>query len=198
MPVNDIAAAKRFLDRKNDAGECNSANVVLVGAEEGATLGALWLAAEWQRQRLVLDASFGGVLSSHQSGEDIVCAVWLSMRPTLGRWKVPAKRWLGPPVREAVPMVFLYGEEDLPTTRLVHSLKQDRQRADPLKLTGERGIRGTRLAGSALLLNKQLGVEDSVQSYVKTVFEDRGLRAWSQRGVDRTLLGFVPFEGLLR
>ena len=38
MLVNDIVAAKHELDKRNDAGECNSSNVILIGAEEGAAL----------------------------------------------------------------------------------------------------------------------------------------------------------------
>ena len=37
--INDIAAAKVFLDRKNDEGKCNTHHLVLVG-ETGAALGA--------------------------------------------------------------------------------------------------------------------------------------------------------------
>jgi pimeloyl-ACP methyl ester carboxylesterase len=38
MPVlvNDIAAARRFLDEKNDAKQCNSRNLILIGVQEGA------------------------------------------------------------------------------------------------------------------------------------------------------------------
>jgi alpha-beta hydrolase superfamily lysophospholipase len=52
MLVNDITAAKRFLDSKNDSQDCNAANVVVIGAESGATLGALWVATEWQRRQV--------------------------------------------------------------------------------------------------------------------------------------------------
>src|SRR5262249_35021117 len=48
--VNDIAAAKAFLDRRNDAREVNSANVIVVGAGNGATLGAMWMASECRRR----------------------------------------------------------------------------------------------------------------------------------------------------
>src|SRR5262245_41278023 len=40
--VNDIAAAKAYLDRRNDAKELNTSNVILIGAGQGATLGAMW------------------------------------------------------------------------------------------------------------------------------------------------------------
>src|SRR5207245_3296873 len=42
MLVNDIQAAKFFLDQQNDAGNCNSDNLIVIGAEEGAALGSLW------------------------------------------------------------------------------------------------------------------------------------------------------------
>src|SRR5262249_36222183 len=38
--VNDIAAVKAFLDRKNDLRECNTSSTILIGAESGATLGS--------------------------------------------------------------------------------------------------------------------------------------------------------------
>src|SRR5262249_23029334 len=49
MLANDVAAAKRYLDRQNDAAACNSSNVIVIGAEDGAAIGALWIASEWQR-----------------------------------------------------------------------------------------------------------------------------------------------------
>jgi pimeloyl-ACP methyl ester carboxylesterase len=59
---NDIAAAKAFLDDRNDAGECNSGNLILIGAKDGATLGALWLNSECQRHRFVPDGFGQGQL----------------------------------------------------------------------------------------------------------------------------------------
>ena len=51
--INDIAAVKCFLDRKNDTGACNTSSTILLGAETGATLGAIWLNAEWRRYKVV-------------------------------------------------------------------------------------------------------------------------------------------------
>src|SRR5262249_8816613 len=50
--INDIAAAKTFLDTRNDAGDCNSGSTILIGAQDGATLGAMWLNAELYRYRV--------------------------------------------------------------------------------------------------------------------------------------------------
>src|SRR5439155_10748847 len=59
--VNDVAAAKAFLDRKNDGGELNVANLVVIGAGEGATVGALWLASEFHMKRGIPPPGFVGV-----------------------------------------------------------------------------------------------------------------------------------------
>ena len=53
LAVNDIAAARRYLEVRNDAGDCNLSNLILVGAKEGAALGSLWIAEEWQRPHLI-------------------------------------------------------------------------------------------------------------------------------------------------
>ncbi len=198
MLVQDIAAAKRFLDRKNDAEECNSANCILIGAEEGATLGALWLACECQRRQLVPGAAGLLAQAGARTSPDLLCAVWLSMSPTLGRWRVPVPTWLRSPVREAVPMVLLYGEDDVPAARLARYVREEVLHADHLKLTGAKGIQGTKLSGSALLSTSHLRTNAFIQSYLKTVIEDRGLRAWSKRDVEKTLPAFVPFERFLR
>ena len=46
MLVNDIAAAKQFLEQKNNARECNISDLYVVAAEDGAGLGMLWMASE--------------------------------------------------------------------------------------------------------------------------------------------------------
>ncbi len=114
--VNDIAAAKAYLERKNDAGSCNTSSFVLIGAEDGAALGAVWMGSEWYRHRLK-DGVFVGqkVPEMRPEGKDIICAIWLSMSPYLGK----SRNALNIPVIlsragkvEATPMLFLYGSED--------------------------------------------------------------------------------------
>ncbi len=93
--VNDIAAAKTYLDRKNDAREVNASNLIVIGAGEGATLGALWMASEEYRKK---DRSFGMIgqppdLDQPES-RDFVCAVWLSISPSLAGRAAPVRKWL--------------------------------------------------------------------------------------------------------
>src|SRR5204863_6624589 len=82
--VDDIAAAKRFIERRyNDAGECNAANTVLIGAEDGATLGALWLASETKRYRII-PVGIRGEKNDKPESKDVVACAWLNISPTLG------------------------------------------------------------------------------------------------------------------
>src|SRR5262249_4450872 len=79
--VNDIAAAKTFLDRRNDEGQCNSRNLILVGAQDGAVLGAMWLASELHRYQVIAQIPLLK-LDERPEGKAVVACVWLSMMPT--------------------------------------------------------------------------------------------------------------------
>jgi dienelactone hydrolase len=93
--VNDVAAARAFLDRRNDAGECNTGQLYVVGFGGGATLGALWVAAEWQRFRCV--GTYGERLDPAPEGRDVAGCVWVDPAPALDKRAVS----LGEVVRQA-------------------------------------------------------------------------------------------------
>jgi pimeloyl-ACP methyl ester carboxylesterase len=180
MLANDVAAAKRYLDKQNDALACNSSNVVVIGAEEGAAIGALWIASEWQRRRFV--KSFGGWTldpKGRVEGEDIAAAVWLSIPKTFAGAYVG--RWLTGPfnrVRDKTPMVFFYGEKDAKQAEASKDLFEYVKRAgrEKLEFTRLRG-KDTKLAGSELLDKKSLGTSDEIATYLDKVMQKRGLRA---------------------
>ena len=52
MLVNDVMAARAFLERKNDTGEVNVSTMYLIGAGEACPLGLLYIAAEWHREAI--------------------------------------------------------------------------------------------------------------------------------------------------
>jgi hypothetical protein len=203
--VNDIQAAKRFLDRKNDSGECNSANTVVIGAESSAALGALWIAAEWQHARMVNRFPPVPINRGEMEGQDISCAVWLTFSPHIGvdrvRFTLHPDSWLANPVRDKVPMCFIYGEQDAKGKAfslhlydgVLHARKDKK-----VKLTVEKGIKDTKLAGRELLGKPSLGTEDFVTTYVTKVIDDRGANPWSKRDIDRTILVRVPIERFIR
>jgi len=119
--VNDITAARSYLERRNDSGDCNIANLILVGAEDGASLGALWLASESRRYRLLPGATpaLPPKLNTKPEGKDVVGCVWLSMSNSVGHDRTRLNvsgllpLWLQDIARSnKVPMAFCYGKDD--------------------------------------------------------------------------------------
>jgi pimeloyl-ACP methyl ester carboxylesterase len=200
MLANDIAAGKRFLDRKNDSGECNSANLVVIGAESGATLGALWIASEWKHRRLTTALPIVTPTGNQMEGQDIACAVWLSISPELSKgYRVSADSWLRAPVREKVPMFFLYGDGD--NKALNYSkhlfetvLRADKDKDKQLKYTIMRPVKDTKLSGRELLGHPDLDTEKMITTYATKVLEDRRSNAWSRRDADKIPPYRVPIQ----
>jgi alpha-beta hydrolase superfamily lysophospholipase len=203
--VDDIAAAKQFLDRKNDSGDCNSSHVVVIGAESGATLWALWIATEWKRTKISTGV-FGLATTTRNQveGQDIACAVYLSISPYIGvgsrTYSVPVDSWLKGVVREKVPMYFLYGEKDNRAAKFSQHLCDSVLRAEKdskLKNTGKMPLKDTKLSGRELLGKPSLPTEDLITKYINLVVEARRSSDWAKRDADRTILVHVPFERFL-
>jgi pimeloyl-ACP methyl ester carboxylesterase len=198
MLVNDIAAAKHFLSQRNDSGECNSGNVVVIGAESGATLGALWVRTEWQRRRILTSVPVVTSPTRQMEGQDILCTIWLSITPYVGKVKLPVDTWLRTPdVREKVPMFFLYGDGDAAAAKYARHLYQNVMHADSdkqLKYTIIQPVKDTKLAGQELLGKPSLNTEEMILSYVARLQQDRGVERYSKRDADRIPVFRVPIE----
>jgi pimeloyl-ACP methyl ester carboxylesterase len=199
--INDIAAAKAFLDRRNDANNCNSSNLILIGSEEGATLGAIWLNAEWHRYKAKLNQlgqpmminAFQAYADTEQppAGKGVIGAVWLSINPMLGSTKVPLESvLLGPAKKHLVPMAFMYGDEDAKGKATAKNLekklvaykkkKQGGQpvREDKYKYTGTWPEK-TSLRGAALLQGG-LGTVDKIAEYIDAVAQAKS-NEWAEQ-----------------
>lgn len=85
--ANDLAAARAFLERRNDAGECNVGQLYVVGFGHGATLGALWVASEWDRFRCF--GTFPERLAPTPEGRDVVGCVWVDPERKFDRQTAP-------------------------------------------------------------------------------------------------------------
>src|SRR5262249_37425051 len=138
-------------------------------------------------------------------GQDIACAVWLSFSPHIAvdrtRITLHPDSWLAAPVREKVPMCFLYGEQDTKAKTYALHLYDTGLRArkdKKMKLTVEKAIKDTKLAGRELLAKPSLNTEDLILTYVAKVIDERGSNPWSKRDVDRSILVRVPIEGFVR
>ena len=192
--VNDIMAARLYLDRKNDAGECNSADVIVIGAEDGACLGAMWMYAEWYRYQL----NSVGKPAAKPEGNDIACAVWLSYRSQLGGTpekgagyvKPNPSDWFKVVGREKrVPMAFMYSEGDKAGeefgTTWVNYIKKD-GKDNGHKLTRAKAIEKADKTVGSELLQKNLPTQDNIIAYLNKVMGERTESTWTPREVDKS------------
>jgi alpha-beta hydrolase superfamily lysophospholipase len=174
--INDIAAAKAFLDRKNDLNDCNSSNLVVIGAGDGATLGAMWLVAMSRLQRdrapmLALQPQL-----DEPEIKDVAAAVWLSLSPNVAGRSMPLKAAHKEVGRECkVPMAFLYGSKDANGSNIAKALVKEIRNGKDLPLTGDKGF-DTELGGSKLLQGALKTEDWIIKDYLDKVIEKRGSR----------------------
>jgi hypothetical protein len=177
--VNDIAAARLFLEQQHDAGKLNASAFVVIGAGEGATLGQFWLAAEAYRIAGKPPGQMPQNPFQLQQSEarQIAAAIWIGSQLKLGpapglnpnAANLFAKIRLGTGL--TVPMVFLYPARDpfLPTARTLF-----RTRA---------GLGSVEVVA----VGEKVGA-DEVLSQVDKIFRAAPPPEWAERGIDR--LGF--------
>jgi pimeloyl-ACP methyl ester carboxylesterase len=77
--IQDLTAARRFLDVRNDAGECNSGRIHFIVDRDSASLALLFVAYEWLRNGINPTAP-GLQAPNHNAGTDIASMVFLSPR----------------------------------------------------------------------------------------------------------------------
>jgi alpha-beta hydrolase superfamily lysophospholipase len=191
--VNDIAAARAYLNIKNDANEVNASNIILIGAGQGATLGALWLASECRRQKdSQSDRLFPGLLPQFRSldepeGNDVAAAVWLTIYPTLedrrlGSSLIKALVDEAKKARNPIPTLFLYAKNDVKANDFLNKNSDLKALfAENSKKKGgvkEKSVPGAgQLEGSKLLRKS----DDIIRDYLNNVVEERGSRTRKDR-----------------
>jgi alpha-beta hydrolase superfamily lysophospholipase len=192
--INDIAAARAFLDRKNDSRDVNTSNLIVIGAGQGATLGALWMAAEMHRQK---DTSPPALIPQaiplrmdDPEGKDFAAAIWLTVSPNLAGRSVTGavKSSLVELARDnKVPLAFYFGKSDTSGATLAKNYLDaiGGGKKVELKNTGSKAIPGTELTGSKLL-GGRLGTADYIADYLNRVMEDRGSKEWKKRDEEKS------------
>ncbi len=194
--VNDVAAAKSYLDQRNNNGDCNSSNLILIGAEDGATLGALWLYSDLSLFRATVLRPLDNLpikFDNTPEGKDVTACVWLSISPTLGTYRPSVTLWMQMAGQiQKVPMAFVYGEKD--TTGASFS-QQCYRYAKPTsgknKLTGEKAIKNSKLAGNALLDDKLDARDWIVNSYLKFVKDNAVASTHDTKDIQKEVYAWI-------
>jgi dienelactone hydrolase len=183
MLVNDVTAAKRYLDKQNDSGLVNSSNVILIGAEEGAAISCLWLDTEWSRKPLIRSIGLRWVPDpqGRPPGEDVAAAIWLSPTSTLNGKNVWSFLKDHKEIRDKVPMVFCAGKGDSAgsssATKLFEDLKKG---AKSLDLTFLRiDEKAGKARGAELVKSGQ--IPEDITKYLQKVIDKNGVHAWKAR-----------------
>jgi hypothetical protein len=173
--VNDIAAVRAYLDRRNDdTKDCNTSSLIVVGAYSGATLGALWINSEWFRHKYTPQMGFTKAqLTERTEGNDIIGAVFLTIQPTFEKRTVSVTGLLKTACKDkAMATAFFCGKDDAKSSgfakTLEKSLKGKTKKHDfigavelPTNLTGMK------------LLQKGLGTDTLIVKYLDSVVDER-------------------------
>jgi hypothetical protein len=197
--VNDIAAVRAYLDRRNDeAKDCNTSSLIVIGADSGATLGALWINAEYCRYKYTPPTGFmKAQLSERAEGSDIIGAVFLTVQPTLEKRTVSVPALLKTSCKDrGMAAAFFYGKDDAKSKDFAKTLESK------LKLKGKKHEYigavelNTNLTGMKLL-QKGLGTETSIVKYLDSVVEDRKNERVDRDFSNSFYMWRVPIGGVL-
>jgi hypothetical protein len=185
--VNDIAAVKAYLDRLHDKGTCNTSNTIVIGADNGATLGAIWINSEWNRYRYKVTPSavVGGkpkvTVDKNAEGMDIIAAVFLTISPDLSATrKVNVPNILANACKvRGMGATFFYGENDAKAKDFANMLEsklkpkdKEGKTAKKYDFIGTVKMPKTNLSGMKLL-QESLETDKTILEYLDGVVADR-------------------------
>jgi hypothetical protein len=175
--LQDIVAARNFVDIQHEEGRLNSHNLVVITAGKGAMLTAFWFAAEHHRYK----TRFGFLTGAGEAeSRDIMAAVWIDSHRTVGQQSIPPAASKGLTTffaREmALPwMLFLYDKKTTgAAARSKGMMKLFKQEAE-----SEKAIGGTGKVGQAVLGEPE--GEKAVVEFLAMVRKTHKMRTWARR-----------------
>lgn len=178
--VQDLIAARAWLDLKHDAQEANTQHLIVVGAGEGAYLSAQWLATEARRcttAQLKLPATKREYMAREVAG-----AVWLGANESgrLFSFINPHQAQLTKRLQERqwpTMMMLSHNNFLLPSAqRLGVAFKQPN---DCVKMVDAGGAVGVEMADYATVVKETL-------TYVQRLTGEQKVPAWEARDLRRT------------
>ena len=165
MVLYDMEAVRKFLVKKNDAGELNLNKLCLLGSGMGANVATAWSAVDWSTPRL----------ANRKQGQDVKGLILVS--PDWGFRGLPMLKPLRHPgVREQISMLIIYGKQDSKSAKSAKTVHKnlikfhpepppERRREDKdLHLVGL----NTSLKGTRLLADPTFGMLPTVEHFLDT------------------------------
>ena len=183
--VNDIAAVRAWLDRRNDTDkDCNTSSLIVIGAESGATLGALWINAENYRYKYTPPGPMMKMqLDTRSEGRDIIAAVFLTAQPLVEKRAFKLESLLKSSCKDqGMAAAFVFGKQDTKGANLAKYLEKNLKVSKDSKKhayiqTAE--VPDTNLTGMKLLV-KGTKVDEGIVDYLKEVVDERK-NTWVER-----------------
>lgn len=173
----DIEAAKRFLVRRNNAGELNVSKLGVVGTELGASLGILWSHHDW-----MYPAQKGFV---GKQGQDVLSIVAIS--PSYNLKGVTIQKQL-PDLQKVVPFLVIAGKNDTKAFNEAKKVADAAKRARPTDGEIKLVEVNSKYQGSSLL-NPVLAtpeieqeVREAIVSYLEATLRKK-IAKWEMREV---------------
>jgi hypothetical protein len=193
--VNDIMAAKTYLDKRNDGGDCNSSNMIIIGAEDGATLGSMWAYSEQLRYRVTRFEQLTPITPPQyvkdptSMGSSISACIWLNVSPKVGTITTPLVHWTTVVGGDKnVPMAFVCGEKGTQDDKNNAKTLADKAKGkDGGKWTGAQELKGTDLKGSGLLSDKAGGRAWIVDTYLKKLMDEKAMPVWEEKAAKKSV-----------
>lgn len=187
--VNDLAAAKLFLEQRNDANDCNASNLIFVCEEDACILAMMWAATESFRFKVTVPPlGVGGqpMPERKPQSRDIVSMIFLSPTYKLAKsnYATPLKtyaRILG--AEQEVGVALVYGGEDTQAEQTSkYLLKYLKDKKADNKTTGEHVAKKTDLKGAKLLIEATKAQEWILDTYLeKAIRPVQAINVWEKR-----------------
>ena len=173
--VNDVTAARAHLERRNDARECNTSQIYVIGYGRGAAIGQLWLGSEWSRFRVT---GLQAKVARYPDGRDVAGCVWVGPRAGLDGRTVPMLDMMKrAEARRSTLVGLLYDARDAEGERFA------RQCEEAFNLRGKAPLVSARaVPHETKLLGGRGDVPTRVVKYVTDMQKTQELAPWAGRG----------------
>lgn len=173
--VNDLIAIKVHLNKLNNEGLCNSHNIALIGIEQGATIGLMWVYNENVDENRIPDIrALRMGLAAKFEGEDVLGVVWISLNGMLSSRRMESRvvtKWLAT-LRDRTATLAFHGQNDKDCKafwdQAIKIIKPERQK-EAYELTDLKRLKNTNLAGHKLLDSAAFDVEKDILSFLNNV-----------------------------